>query len=384
MSERIRRPGAAGRATVKASSRETPAHHDGGAATDSAEGTPVDGHAAEVATRDTAGHELSTRYENPGVPHHVYRRSDVDPKAAKRREREVAAFFGLSTLGTLLFIVAYFAIKPVGATGNDLMNQVGLSTRLLGIGLGISMFCIGAGAIHWAKTLMPDDEVVAVRKPMRSSDEDRTEAIAALKKGAAEAGLGRRTLIRNSLLGALAPLGLLAIIPLRDLGPLPGAALETTAWKGGKRLVTDPTGRPIKLSDVSIGSVVHVEPEGIEDYAHPLNERAKTATLLIRLAPEDITDPKQKRWSVDGVVAYSKICTHLGCPVGLYEQQTHHLLCPCHQSTFDVTKDCAVIFGPAARSLPQLPLGVDSEGYLVSTMDYQEPVGPSFWERGEA
>jgi ubiquinol-cytochrome c reductase iron-sulfur subunit len=336
----------------------------------------------EVARADGHG-ELAARYENPGLPAHVYRRSDIDPKAAIRREREVAAFFGLSTLGTVLFIVAYFAIKPAGQSGNELLEQVGLSTKLLGLGLGLALFCIGAGAIHWAKTLMPDDEVVNVRKPMRSSEEDRAEAVAALKEGAAGAGLGRRKLIRNSLLGALAPLGLLAIIPLRDLGPLPGASLEATAWKPGRRLVTDPTGRPIKAADVPIGGVIHVQPEHIDRMANPLDERAKATTLVIRLEPDEITDPKQKRWSVDGIVAYSKVCTHVGCPVGLYEQQTHHLLCPCHQSTFDVTKDCAVIFGPAARPLPQLPLAVDDEGYLVSREDFHEPIGPSFWERGE-
>jgi ubiquinol-cytochrome c reductase iron-sulfur subunit len=340
---------------------------------------PGDG---ELATRDGHG-ELPARYANPGLPAHVYRRSDIDPKAAIRREREVATFFGLSTLGTVLFIVAYFAIKPAGKSGNDLLDSVSLSTKLLGLGLGIALFCIGAGAIHWAKTLMPDDEVVAVRKPMRSSDEDRADAIAALKDGAAGAGLGRRKLIRNSLLGALAPLGLLAIIPLRDLGPLPGASLGYTAWGPGRRLVTDPTGRPIKAADVPIGGVIHVQPEGIDKMAHPIDERAKATTLVIRLAPDEITDPNQKKWAVDGIVAYSKVCTHVGCPVGLYEQQTHHLLCPCHQSTFDVTKDCAVIFGPAARPLPQLPLGLDSQGYLVSSEDFQEPIGPSFWERGE-
>ncbi len=300
--------------------------------------------------------ELATTYSNPGLPAHVYRRSDIDSKAATRREREVAAFFGLSTLGTVLFIVAYFAIKPADATGDEMLRQVGLSTKLLGLGLGLALFCIGVGAIHWAKTLMPDDEVVTVRKPMRSSDADRAEAVAALKEGAAGAGLGRRKLIRNSLLGALAPLGLLAIIPLRDLGPLPGASLTGTAWKPGKRLVTDPTGQPIKAADIPIGTVIHVQPEGIDEMEHHLDERAKATTLVIRLEPDEITDPKQKRWSVDGIVAYSKVCTHVGCPVGLYEQQTHHLLCPCHQSTFDVTKDCAVIFGPAARPLPQLPL----------------------------
>ena len=347
-----------------------------------AEGTSEAG--TDVATSDGHGGELATSYRNPGLPAHVYRRSDIDPKAAQRREREVATFFGLSTLGTLLFIIAYFAIKPTGAEGDEMLEQVGLSTKLLGFGLGIALFLIGVGAIHWAKTLMPDDEIVSERKPMRSSDEDRAEAVAALKEGAAGAGLGRRKLIRNSLLGAMAPLGLLAIIPLRDLGPLPGASLTNTAWRPGRRLVTDPTGRPIKASDVPIGGVIHVQPEGVNEMPHHLEERAKATTIVIRLEPDEIVDEKERGWAVDGIVAYSKICTHLGCPVGLYEQQTHHLLCPCHQSTFDVTRDCKVIFGPASRPLPQLPLGIDDEGYLVSAEDFQEPVGPSFWERGNA
>jgi ubiquinol-cytochrome c reductase iron-sulfur subunit len=332
----------------------------------------------------TTTSELATTFANPGLPAHSYRRSDIDPQAAKRREREVATLFGVSTLGTLLFIVAYFAVKPQDFSGSEMLEKVGLSTKLLGLGLGLALFCIGAGAIHWAKTLMPDDEIVAERKPMRSSDEDRREAIAALKEGAAGAGLGRRKLIRNSLLGALAPLGLLAIIPLRDLGPLPGAALTGTAWGPGKRLISDPNGHPIKASEVPIGGVVHVLPEGIENYKHPLDEEAKASAIVIRLPPEELAQarPDRKGWDVDGIVAYSKICTHVGCPVGLYEQQTHHLLCPCHQSTFDVPRNCAVIFGPAARPLPQLKLTTDAEGYLVAAQDFQEPVGPSYWERG--
>ncbi len=100
--------------------------------------------------------------------------------------------------------------------------------------------------------------------------------------------------------------------------------------------------------------------------------------------PTQIQSQKEIDWGYQGIVAYSKICTHVGCPVGLYEQQTHHLLCPCHQSTFDVTQDCKVIFGPANRPLPQLKITVDAEGYLVSAQPFAEAVGPSFWERNSS
>ena len=328
---------------------------------------------------ETTGHggAIEPRFANPGLPVHRYRRSDIDPKAARRREVEVAALFGLSTIGTVIFIVGYLAIHL------DSVADVKRSNEVLGLGLGIALFAIGVGAIHWAKTLMPDDEIVNERHEMRSSDEDREEAVASLKEGAAGAGLGRRKLIRNSLLGAMAPLGLLAILPLRDLGPLPGNKLAQTAWKKGIRIVTDPIGQPVRPEDIPIGGVVHVLPEGINDLPEPLNEKAKAAVILIRLAPEQLTkrgDPHG--WAYDGIVAYSKICTHVGCPVGLYEQKSHHLLCPCHQSTFDVLENCKVIFGPANRKLPQLPITVNEQGFLVARDGFAEPVGPSYWERG--
>ena len=100
------------------------------------------------------------------------------------------------------------------------------------------------------------------------------------------------------------------------------------------------------------------------------------------MAPDEIRTQQGENWDVEGVLAYSRICTHVGCPVGLYEQRTHHLLCPCHQSTFDLTDSGNVVFGPAARRLPQLAITVDDEGYLVAQGDFAEPVGPSFWERG--
>jgi ubiquinol-cytochrome c reductase iron-sulfur subunit len=151
------------------------------------------------------------------------------------------------------------------------------------------------------------------------------------------------------------------------------------------RLVKDPTGTPIRAADVTIGSAVHVIPEALTELSHHdgyLDEKAKAIVLVMRLRPEDLIQaPDKVDWSYDGIVAYSKVCTHVGCPVALYEQHTHHLLCPCHQSQFDVKNHAAVIFGPAARPLPQLPITVDADGYLVARSDFQEPVGPSFWER---
>ena len=340
------------------------------------------GESGALAEPGTTGGELDPRFSNPGIAPHAYRRSDIDPKAARRREVEVATLFGISTLGTVLFIVGYFTVKLEGVSGDEMLERARLSTLLLGVGLGVALFAIGAGAIHWAKTLMPDDEVVNERKPLRSSEEDRAAAVASMKEGAGGAGLGRRKLIRNSLLGALAPLGLLAIIPLRDLGPLPGAKLTGTAWGPGKRLVTDPIGDPIKAADIPIGGVIHVLPAGVEEMEEVLNEKAKATAIVMRLEPDELKqDPARADWSYNGIVAYSKVCTHVGCPVGLYEQQTHHLLCPCHQSQFDITHEARVIFGPAKRALPQLPITIDSEGYLIARSDFTEPVGPSFWER---
>lgn len=348
--------------------------------TDQSHGHP----GSDVATTSEGG--LPERFENPGLEPHRHRMADVDPKAAKNAERQVAMLFGLSTLGTILLIVAYYAVQLGGDSWAEVARQLRISTTLLGIGLALATFGIGAGAVHWAKTLMPDEERIEERHPMRGTDEDRADAVAILKEGAGEAGLGRRPLIRNSLLGALVPLTIgPPIVLLRDTGPLPGDKLSVTVWKQGTALVHDPItdeeGRKIKPEDLAIGSVVHVLPEGVNKTEHPLDEIAKAAVLLMRLDPADLDDAS-KPGSYEGIVAYSKICTHMGCPVALYEQQTHHLLCPCHQSTFDLTQNCKVIFGPAKRPLPQLAITVDDAGYLVAKSPFTEAVGPSFWERG--
>ena len=326
---------------------------------------------------------LPERFEDPGFPPHIHRAADLDEAAAKRAEKQVAALFGLSILGTLVFIVAYFAIPMDASAYIPGIGDANLSNVVLGVSLAFGLLGIGVGAVHWAKTLMPDEEVVEERHPLRSSDEARSGFVKTMMNGGTEAQLTRRPLIKYSLGGALGLFALPVVLQVvGSLGPLPKDGLSKTMWKKGDRLVRDPEHTPIKATDVTIGSVFHVLPESIKDSTHVLEDKAKAAVLLMRLEPEAIKVAKERDWGHEGIVAYSKICTHVGCPVGLYEQQTHHLLCPCHQSTFDVTQDCKVIFGPAKRPLPQLKITVDAEGYLVADAPFREAVGPSFWERG--
>ena len=320
--------------------------------------------------------------KDPGLPAHVHRKADHDPEAAKRAERQVATMFGISALGTLLLIISYIFIPQdlfvfIPVMGDQNAHQLGL-----GLGMAISLFFIGMGAIHWAKTLMPDTEVVAQRHEFRSPDSDRKEFVDVVKAGAGAAGLGRRSLIKRSLGAALGLSALSPLLLLRDLGPLPKKELETTTWKAGTFLVTDPGNRRIKAADLEVGAVAQVLPEIEHPEERKLSDIGKDAVLLIRLRPEEFNlEPDRLAMTHEGIIAFSKICSHMGCAVALYEQQTKHLLCPCHQSTFDVTRAAKVIFGPAARPLPQLDITVDNEGYLVARKPFSEPVGPSFWER---
>ena len=168
---------------------------------------------------------------------------------------------------------------------------------------------------------------------------------------------------------------------LRDLGPLPGDKLDHTIWdmntwtpeeqawwktqnRTYQRVVRDVVGTPILASELEVGDLVNAEPEIVfatTPNGQPIVEgtdllvaKSKAAVILSRMDPEDIVSTQTKNWSVDGIVCYSKICTHVGCPISLNERTTHHLLCPCHQSTFDLTDSGKVLFGPAARPLPQL------------------------------
>lgn len=328
-------------------------------------------------------HGIPVQFANPGPPPHVDRLADRDELAARRAERQVAMLFGISMVATVIFLIAYFTVPQDAYGFVPGIGQASLSNLALGVPLGVSLLFIGLGVVHWAKTLMPDVETAEDRHPQRSSDEARADAVATIAGGGTAAQLGRRPMLKYSLAGALALVALPPVVQLAgSLGPMPGDALSTTFWRKGMRLVRDPELSPIRASDVTLGSSFQVLPEGIDKAEHFLEEKAKAAVILIGIDPKLIKDAKEREWAHQGIVAYSKICTHVGCPVGLYERRTHHLLCPCHQSTFDVADDCKVIFGPAKRALPQLRITVDAEGYLVAATPFREAVGPSFWERG--
>ena len=312
---------------------------------------------------------------------------DVDRRAERKAERQVAFCFLLTAVCSLVFVFAYFAFEP-----NEIITVLGAplypQTTLFALSMGVGLFAIGAGPVLWAKKLMPDEEAVQEREPFHSKDEDSEAAAQVLTEGFEATGFQRRTLVRTSLLLGAGSLALPAAVPLLSLGrwQFKEEALYTTEWDEGRHLVTENLQR-VRADALSEGGIETVFPEpeaeGPEEEAHiSLVTKSDAAVILIRMKPDEIiARDGREDWSVNGVVAYSKICTHMGCPVALYEQQTHHLLCPCHQSVFLATDGCRPIFGPATRSLPQLPLGVDEDGFLVARSDFLEPTGPAFWER---
>lgn len=322
-------------------------------------------------------------FADPGLPPHEHRVQDIDERAAKRSERAVAFLFTLSMLATVGFIASYVAIPHDKAIYVFPIGHINALNFALGLTLGVALFAIGAGAVHWARTLMSDVEVASERHPIEAAPEVKAQVMADFRDGARESALGRRKLIRNTMFGALALFPLSGVMLLRDLGPLPGTKLRHTLWSKGKLLVNMNTNEPLRASDVAVGSLTFAKPEGLEEHDEDFQrEIAKAALMIVRIQPDNIKDKRELQWSHEGIVAYSKICTHVGCPISLYEQQTHHVLCPCHQSTFDLSDGARVIFGPAGHALPQLRIGVNDEGYLEALGDFEEPVGPAFWERG--
>jgi ubiquinol-cytochrome c reductase iron-sulfur subunit len=316
----------------------------------------------------------------------------ADKRHASNAEKLVAALFILAFVAGCCFIAAYVGLEvgssniPAGANAVDAVFRSNLA---LGLSLSVILLALGCGSMIWVRHLTPNIEIVEERHDLPSTPAERSAFQKEFAEGAAVSQFTKRPLVRRTLLLATAPLAVLPLVLLRDLGPLPGTSLRYTVWRKGLRAVTLGENLPLRPADLDTpGTMITVIPEGYQDDEDAL---AKAGVILIKFAPGQMSWPERysgntlvatMNWTRDNIVAYSKICTHVGCPVALYEETTHHILCPCHQSTFDASNGAWVVFGPAPRPLPQLPLMIDADGYLAAASDFTQPVGPSFWERG--
>ncbi len=290
------------------------------------------------------------------------RAADSGPDASDRAtERRIAVALVISTVAALGLAAVYVGGGQAQAEGTLLM---------------VSLGALGVAVILWARLLVPGPEITDDRGELGSPTETAEAVEETIDDTASDVpeGVGRRSVLRLFWV-ALGSLGLAALFPIRSLGPSPGRTLLTTAWREGRRLV-DQEGRLVRADTLVVGGTVTVFPEGAE-------RAGDSQAVLVRVEPDRLRpSPRREGWAPEGNIAYSKVCTHVGCPVGLYQEDTHELVCPCHQSTFDVLDGARPRFGPATRALPQLPLMVDREGYLAARGDFPEPVGPAFWNLG--
>ncbi len=306
----------------------------------------------------------------PASPSELLAPDDPRLAPASRHPRRAA---GIVAVCFVLSFAATVALATVFSLGGQPQIEGGL--------LGIALGTLGAGMVAWGKYLVPKGPFVEARDyedrhDLPSKPEDRAAVVGAFGRGAS-------VFARRKLLGLLSLAGAAVvavfIFPLRSLGPQPKLSLFHTAWKPGTRMVTA-DGRPVQVQDLDVGGILTVFPEGGQNDP---NIQQTSQTLLIHVATTPYsTKQGPTSWSPDGYLAFSKVCTHAGCPVSLYEAETQQLLCPCHQSLFDILQGAYPIFGPAPRPLPQLPIYADADGYLRARRDFYEAIGPGFWERG--
>lgn len=265
------------------------------------------------------------------------------------RDRAIAAAILLSMLGSVGFMYAFW-------------QQ--LSTQWQGFALTCAFAGFAAAALGWARWVLPHEEAIDLRDTVPQPSEERDMQVEAATHGIAQ--LTRKKWLTRMLYAAFGVFGIAALFPVGALGPEPDDTLFHTRWKRGDRLQRN-DGTLVKAADLNTGAIDTVFPEGsVGDY--------RSMAVIVRL-PDGVGTN-----TTDGLVVFSKACTHAGCPVALYRSADHRLICPCHQSVFDVADGAKVLDGPADRALPQLPIQVSSDGYVRAKGDFPGPVGPGFWE----
>jgi ubiquinol-cytochrome c reductase iron-sulfur subunit len=261
-------------------------------------------------------------------------------------------------------------IAAGGGVGLAVAYVAGAGTPWLGASLGLALAGVGFALAYWGRDLV-GAQSGSEPYPLPPDDSEGRRALGE-ELGRDLQVFTRRRLLSLSLLGAAGAVVAGALFFVGSLGPRPRRQLFETAWTEGARLVTF-DGRPVSREMLAEGGYVIAFPEGHEGSAD-----SQVAVLRV---PEErlVVAAGREDWSPEGIIAYSRICTHAGCPVAQYQDEDFSLVCPCHQSRFDVLDGGRPTFGPAGRPLPQLPLRLESDGTLVAQGDFAEPVGPGFW-----
>jgi ubiquinol-cytochrome c reductase iron-sulfur subunit len=330
-------------------------------------------------------------------------------RAERRAERVVALWFVLAALAAVAFIVV-FIWWPWQYQKPGQQFWYGLYTPLLGVTLGLTVLGLGFGALAYVKKFIPHELAVQERHDGQSPEVDRQTVLAELADAGNRTGIARRSLIKRSAIAAGSIMGLgLLVFPLGGLiknpwsrSQPPQDTLAHTGWyqdpaNPERVFLRKDTGDPhevalVSPADMDAGAMQTVFPFRESERNNPealqaALVRIDNPTMLLRFRPQDaariVKRAGQEDFNYGDYYAYTKICSHLGCPTSLFEQQTNRILCPCHQSQFNALEYCRPIFGPAARALAQLPIKVDERtGYLYAVHDYIEPIGPGYWERG--
>jgi ubiquinol-cytochrome c reductase iron-sulfur subunit len=331
-------------------------------------------------------------------------------RAERRAERHIALWLLLSAVAGLAFVVCLiwwpWRYRPANAEGHFLYS---LYTPMLGLTLGLAVLGLAVGVLLYAKKFVPAELAVQERHDgggAGSAPVDRETIVAQLADSGNRSTFARRSLIKRSAGLGAGVLGLGAVaLPLagfiRDPWDNPESpdSLLHTGWKhrfpGEVVYLRRNTGNPEEVSlvrpeDLDTGAMETVFPfreserGDHEALLHAL-KRSDNPVMLLRLRPSDankvVKRKGQETFNYGDYYAYTKICSHVGCPTSLYEQRTNRILCPCHQSQFDALQYAKPVFGPATRALAQLPITVNEEGYFVARHDFIEPIGPGFWER---
>lgn len=264
-------------------------------------------------------------------------------------------------------VLACFAASAVFGAGMAIVYWTTNDIGLEGGFLGGCLLLLAIGLVIWSHHLLPEGPYHEEYPEFRAPARKEAKVLATVDRG----GVGRRKVLLGSLGAIGVTVGASVLSTIRSFGSRPDS-LAHTPWR--QRLVlVDSDNRPVKMGDVPVGGALSVFPQGF-------TTEPNVPAMLIHLPPgKNHPLPGRGSWAPDGYVCYSKVCSHAGCPVNLYDRQTMVLECPCHQSTFDVTRGAHPIFGPAAGSLAQLPLSVDPDGTLRSAGDYSQPPGPVFW-----